>query len=238
MRQRVNLLLLTAGMTLLLSGCAHFGPVQSSTSNGSESKTTTVPNSNNGNSAIMNGTTTTDSVPVATLSTAIALQDYIANKKINELRTVYNGMYGASLLFHADELTYYVALFQRNDFWRVIQTKDVQQAEKVFEVFTDNTRELAAADIQRIRLQAEYRYMEKQLAVRSTELDSLRSDLAIQRQHERAIAAYQQRTKAEASRLTDQQRNVQTQLRALQRQIDSLEEQKNQIDAAIDLHLN
>ena len=77
-----------------------------------------------------------------------------------------------------------------------------------------------------------------QIAMRSNELNSLRSDLDIQRQHERAIAAQQQRTRQEADRLTEQQQSIQAQLRALQRQIEALEQQKNQIDAAIALEIN
>ncbi|MBN3857489.1 DUF2968 domain-containing protein, partial [Paraburkholderia sp. Ac-20340] len=38
------------------------------------------------------------------------LQQMIRGSELNELRTTYNGTYGASLLFYGKEMTYYVAL--------------------------------------------------------------------------------------------------------------------------------
>jgi len=238
MRYRFTSLLITAGAATLLAGCEHFQTSTHLSSPSSKAEATTVADSSSANQTIMNGQSTTTAVPLATLSTAQALQSLIQQQQVSELRTAYNGSYGASLLFHADQLKYYVAMFQRNDFWRVVETTDYRKAEQTFSVFVDNTKDLAATDIERIRLQAEHRFMEKQIALRSTELDALQSDLAIQRQHERAIAAYQQRTRQEAERLSEQQQSVQAQLRALQRQIDALELQKNQINDAIDLHLD
>lgn len=231
MQYRFNSLLLSAGLTVLLTGCVH---LQGSTSKtiDAKSEANQAPQQATDQS-IMNGNSTTDAVPLATLSTATELQDLIAQQRITELRTTYNAAYGTSLLFHAENLNYYIALFQRNDFWRVIKTQNAGQAEQTYRIFVDNTQQLAQTDIERIRLQAEQRFMEKQLAVRSSELSSLRSDLAIQRQHEQAIAAYQQRTREEATRLNQQQQAIQTQLRALQHQIDALEQQKNQVNDAI-----
>lgn len=237
MRYRFNSLLLSAGLTVLLTGCVHLQTKTSQSISAKPEANNAAQQANNGQT-IMNGNSTTDAVPLATLSTAKALQDLIAQQRVTELRTSYNATYGTSLLFHAGELDYYVALFQRNDFWRVIKTKDALKAEQTYLIFSENTRQLAQTDIERTRLRAEQRFMEKQLAMRSTELSSLQSDLAIQRQHERAIAAYQQRTKEEATRLNQQQRNIQTQLRALQHQIDALELQKNQVDQEIELQLN
>ncbi|MFP3648857.1 DUF2968 domain-containing protein, partial [Paraburkholderia sp. SIMBA_054] len=48
------------------------------------------------------------------------LMQMIQDTKLSELRTTYNGSYGASLFFYPRELTYYVALFQNKHFWRVI----------------------------------------------------------------------------------------------------------------------
>lgn len=235
MRYRFTTLLLSAGIATLLAGCEHLKP---SNRISSPTQATVAEQQAASTQSIMNGQTTTDSVPLATLSTAKTLQNLIQQQKISELRTTYNANYGTSLLFHPETLTYYVALFQRNDFWRVVDTSDFSQAEATYQSFVNKTAELAKMDIKRIRLQAEHRFMEQQIAMRSNELNSLRSDLDIQRQHERAIAAQQQRTRQEADRLTEQQQSIQAQLRALQRQIEALEQQKNQIDAAIALEIN
>src|SRR5690606_13594329 len=84
------------------------------------------------------------------------LQALIQSRQVSELRTTYNGTYGASLLFKPDDLTYYVALFQQKDFWRVLQTKSDKQAESTYRAFAQQSADLAEVDIKRIKLQAEY----------------------------------------------------------------------------------
>ena len=93
-------------------------------------------------------------------STVAELQSLIQNRQVSELRTTYNGTYGASLLFKPDDLTYYVALFQQKDFWRVVKTQSDKQAEATYRAFAGQSMELAEVDIQRIRLQAEYAHNE------------------------------------------------------------------------------
>lgn len=44
------------------------------------------------------------------------LQQMIRNSTLVELRTTYNGSYGTSILFDAQEMTYYVALFSAKEF--------------------------------------------------------------------------------------------------------------------------
>src|SRR6478609_6276504 len=86
-------------------------------------------------------------------STVAELQGLIQNRQVSELRTAYNGTYGASLLFKPDDLTYYVALFQQKDFWRVLKTVSEKQAEATYRAFTTQSAELAEVDIKRIKLQ-------------------------------------------------------------------------------------
>src|SRR5690606_5585556 len=89
-------------------------------------------------------------------STTTELQQLIQSKGVSELRTSYNGNYGASLLFKRDTLTYYVALFQRQNFWRVVKTQDHAQAERLYKEFVTETNKLAEVDLKRIRLEADY----------------------------------------------------------------------------------
>ena len=109
-------------------------------------------------------------------STVAELQSLIQNRQVSELRTTYNGTYGASLLFKPDDLTYYVALFQQKDFWRVVKTQSDKQAEATYRAFASQSMELAEVDIQRIRLQAEYAHNEKLLASRNAQLSTLQAD--------------------------------------------------------------
>ncbi|NMK48702.1 DUF2968 domain-containing protein [Achromobacter sp. Bel] len=164
-------------------------------------------------------------------STVAELQGLIQSRQVSELRTAYNGTYGASLLFKPDDLTYYVALFQQKDFWRVLKTLSEKQAESTYRAFAAQSADLAEVDIKRIKLQAEYANAEKLLASRSAQLSTLQADRTLRMQQEEQVAARQEQSRQEATALADQQKDVRQQLRDLQRQIDSLQAQQAQIDA-------
>ncbi|CAB3635571.1 hypothetical protein CEY09_13710 [Achromobacter marplatensis] len=165
-------------------------------------------------------------------STVAELQGLIQNRQVSELRTAYNGTYGASLLFKPDDLTYYVALFQQKDFWRVLKTVSEKQAEATYRAFATQSADLAEVDIKRIKLQAEYANAEKLLASRSAQLSTLQADRTLRMQQEEQVAARQEQSRQETTALADQQKDVRQQLRDLQRQIDSLQAQQAQIDAS------
>ncbi|AVJ28929.1 DUF2968 domain-containing protein [Achromobacter spanius] len=162
-------------------------------------------------------------------STVSELQGLIQNRQVSELRTAYNGTYGASLLFKPDDLTYYVALFQQKDFWRVLKTKSDKQAEATYRAFVTQSAELAEVDIKRIKMQAENAHAEKLLASRSAELSALQADRTVRLQQEEQVAARQQQSREEATALAGQQKDVRQQLRDLQRQIDALQAQQAQV---------
>lgn len=162
-------------------------------------------------------------------STVSELQDLIQNRQVSELRTAYNGTYGASLLFKAEDLSYYVALFQQKDFWRVLKTSSDKQAETTFRAFAAQSAELAEVEIKRIKLQAESAHAERLLTSRSAELSTLQADRALRMQHDQQVAARQEQSRQEATALADQQKDLRQQLRDLQRQIDALQAQQAQV---------
>ena len=88
-------------------------------------------------------------------STIGELQQLMQGQGISELRTTYNGNYGSSLLFKSDNRTYYVALFQQKNFWRVVKTTSEVQAEQTYKSFVGQTEKLAEVDIRRIKLEAD-----------------------------------------------------------------------------------
>jgi len=166
-------------------------------------------------------------------STTVAeLQDLIRNHQVNELRTTYNGSYGASLLFRSDELDYYVALFQQRDFWQVVKTKSAKQAEASYRAFADRTAELARIDFERIRLQAENARAEKEVNDRAARLSALQADHALRVQQDQQVASRQAQMQAETDRLSQQQQDVRAQLRDLQRQIDALQAEQGSLSTA------
>ncbi|MBO9356685.1 DUF2968 domain-containing protein [Bordetella petrii] len=165
-------------------------------------------------------------------STVAELQALIQNRQVSELRTTYNGTYGASLLFKPDDLTYYAALFQQKDFWRVVQTKSDQQAESTYRAFARQSADLAEVDIKRIKLQAEYAHSERLLAERSSELATLQADQSLRQQQEQQVAARQEQARVQAAALSQQQQQLRKELTAMQRQIDALQAQQAELQRA------
>jgi|SRR5690606_30854477 len=176
-------------------------------------------------------TPVTPPAPAAKPNSTIAeLQALIQNRQVSELRTTYNGTYGASLLFKPDDLTYYAALFQQKDFWRVVQTKSDKQAEATYRAFAEQSAELAEVDIRRIKLQAEYAHSERLLAERSNKLATLQADQSLRRQQEQQVAARQEQARQQAAALAQQQQQMRAELQSMQRQIDALQAQQAELE--------
>lgn len=165
-------------------------------------------------------------------STLDEVKRLMAAKDLTEMRTTYNGSYGASLLFYADKLSYYVVLFHGKDFWRVIKTDQVSQAENVYDTFATQSRKLAQVDIDTIRLEAGKKYTQHLLSLNNERLQSLNHDLERQRQQAQQIAQNQQHAKQEAVQLSQTLKSSSQQLEQLRQRIESLRSQQ------ADLHMD
>jgi hypothetical protein len=153
------------------------------------------------------------------------LQQMIKSSDLSELRTTYNGSYGASLLFHGKEMTYYVALFQQKNFWRVIKTQDAARAEMIYRDFARQTVQLSDVEIRRTRLEAQKAFTERMIALSQGRANRLQADLDVAREQQTIVANQQQQTRAEAVTLAQQKTVAQEQLRAAQRQVRELQRQ-------------
>ncbi|MGD7283741.1 DUF2968 domain-containing protein, partial [Ralstonia pseudosolanacearum] len=160
-------------------------------------------------------------------SAVLELQRRMQARELAELRTTYNGAYGASLLFAQRDLTYYVTLFQQKDLWRVIKTTNEAHAERIYADFSRQTRSLSDLDLQRIRLEAQKERAERQIAEQEGRLRGLRADLDLQRQQQAQVQARQKVARTEADTLDTDRRAARARLDELQRQIRSLEAQVN-----------
>lgn len=165
--------------------------------------------------------------PATPGSTVAEMQQLIQARQVSELRTSYNGNYGASMLFNRDTLTYYVSLFQGQQFWRAVKTQDQARAERTYQEFIAETTRLAEVDLRRIRLEADYAHTAKQLAEQTGELQALQNDVETQRQQESLIRAQQAAARQEAEQLQAQEKEAREQLRSLQSQIKALEAQQS-----------
>lgn len=162
-------------------------------------------------------------------STATELRQLIQQGGAQELRTAYNGRFGASLLFNPETLDYYVVLFQQREFWRVVKTRDASAAERQYTRYSQDSAEFAAAEIERITLQAEVRKAEKELVERADELSTLQYDVQEQRRQEALAIAQREQSRREAAALLTQEKETREQLQELRRQIQLLEQQRSNL---------
>jgi hypothetical protein len=153
------------------------------------------------------------------------LMQMIHDAKLSELRTTYNGSYGASLFFYPQEVTYYVALFQDKHFWRVIKSENVDRAEAIYAGFAQQTAQLADVEIRRMQLQAQKGYIENIIAVSQDRAKRLEADLDVARTQQAKVDNYQRQTQGEAVTLHEEKERAQAQLRQVQSEVMQLQRQ-------------
>jgi hypothetical protein len=153
------------------------------------------------------------------------LMQMIHDAKLSELRTTYNGSYGASLFFYPREMTYYVALFQNKHFWRVIKSEDAARAEAIYAGFAQQTAQLADVEIRRTQLQAQKAYIEDVIAMSEDRAKRLQADLDVARTQQAKVNDYQRQTQGEAAALHADKERAQAQLRQVQGEVMQLQRQ-------------
>ncbi|MGT0246812.1 DUF2968 domain-containing protein [Burkholderia pyrrocinia] len=172
-----------------------------------------------------------DAVPAASASDASAqgnvaeLTQMLHDGRIVEMRTTYNGSYGASLMFDPSEMTYYVALFQDKHLWRVIRSQEKSRAEMVYANFVQQTVQLADIEIRRTELQAQKTFLERVIALQANRAQQLQADLSVARSQQAEVAQRQKSAQEQTHALQVEKRAAQMQLRDLQEQVRQLEKQ-------------
>ncbi|WP_025601463.1 DUF2968 domain-containing protein [Burkholderia sp. WSM2230] len=153
------------------------------------------------------------------------LMQMIQDARLSELRTTYNGSYGASLFFYPREVTYYIALFQDKHFWRVIKSADAGRAEAIYAGFVQQTAQLSEVEIQRTLLQAQKSYIQDVIALSEERAKRLQADLEVARSQQAKVNDYQRQTQNEAAVLREEKERAQAQLRQVQGQVMQLQRQ-------------
>ncbi|KVE22768.1 hypothetical protein WI93_21530 [Burkholderia vietnamiensis] len=153
------------------------------------------------------------------------LTQLLHDGRMVEMRTTYNGSYGASLMFDPREMTYYVALFQDKQLWRVIKSQDKSRAQMVYENFVQQTVQLADVELRRTELQAQKAFLERVIALQANRAQQLQADLSIARSQQAEVAQRQRSAREQAQALQVEKRAAQLQLRDLQEQVRQLERQ-------------
>ncbi|WP_153099665.1 DUF2968 domain-containing protein [Paraburkholderia hayleyella] len=173
---------------------------------------------------------TTSAVPLAEGSNGAQgdvaeLMQLIHNSNLVELRTTYNGSYGASLFFYPQEMTYYAALFQDKHFWRVIKSQDEGRAEAIYDGFVRQTGQLAEVEIRRTQLQAQKAFIERVIALSEDRARRLQADISVARTQQAKVSDYQRQVQGQAVALSVEKEKAQGQLRQLQREVQVLQRQ-------------
>ncbi len=155
------------------------------------------------------------------------IQSLITAHALTELRTTYNGHYGASLLFNADKLSYYIAMFHEKQFWRIIKTDTYGDAEAVYAAFSQQTQRLAQVELDAIRLEAGQKYSAKLVAMNQQRLHELQQASARQQQQAQQIASLQHQASQQSSTLSAELQNTDAQLSSVQAQVRALEQSQS-----------
>ncbi|WP_174907130.1 DUF2968 domain-containing protein [Burkholderia diffusa] len=153
------------------------------------------------------------------------LTQMLHDGRIVEMRTTYNGSYGASLMFDPREMTYYVALFQDKHLWRVIRSQEKSRAEMVYANFVQQTVQLADVEIRRTELEAQKTFLERVIALQANRAQQLQADLNVARGQQAEVAQRQKAAQEQTRALQIEKRAAQVQLRDLQEQVRQLERQ-------------
>ncbi|MDR5746904.1 DUF2968 domain-containing protein [Caballeronia sp. LZ029] len=167
------------------------------------------------------------STAVTTNGDVAELETLITAGKIVELRRTSNGSYGASLSYYAEQMTYYVALFQQNNIWRVFKAQNDGRADAVYSDFAKTSTTLADAEIKRIKLEAEKAYADRQIAVQQERANRLQTDLDIARAQQSQVTTHQLEQQNAIRELRTEQAAAQAQLRALQTRVQELQKQSD-----------
>lgn len=166
---------------------------------------------------------TTDQASGGTVAYLHQLMD---KHQLVQLRTTFNGHYGATLFFQPEKLSYYVAMFHGDIYWRVIQTDSETSAESIYSAFAQQSEKLAEVDIDAVRLKAGNTYAEQMVAMNEKRLQNLQQDANRQQQQAQQVAAQQQQAQQQAVALSNDLRNSSNQLDAVKQRIRALEAQQ------------
>ncbi|WP_041492774.1 DUF2968 domain-containing protein [Burkholderia lata] len=204
-----------------LAACAQAGAAWSADATAPAAGTRPAVTSLRGDAAASNAAAT----DAAAQGNVAELTQMLHDGRIVEMRTTYNGSYGASLMLDPREMTYYVALFQDKHLWRVIRSQEKNRAEMVYANFVQQTVQLADIEIRRTELEAQKAFLERVIALQANRAQQLQADLSVARSQQAEVAQRQRSAQEQAQALQVEKRAAQLQLRDLQEQVRQLEKQ-------------
>ncbi|MFC0401228.1 DUF2968 domain-containing protein [Paraburkholderia rhizosphaerae] len=131
--------------------------------------------------------------------------------------------YSVSLLFHARELKYYVALYQDGTPWRALKASDLDAAQGIFHQFEMQAIRLADGQTRRVQLEAQNDQLTKMIAQSEAQAEQLRKALQRSATQEQTVTSRQHQVRREVALLEAQRVAAQAQLNKVHRQIHQLD---------------
>jgi hypothetical protein len=208
-----------------LAACAHAGAAWSGDATAPVAGTRPAVTSLSGDAATAASASAASAPDASAQGNVAELTQMLHDGRIVEMRTTYNGSYGASLMFDPREMTYYVALFQDKHLWRVIKSQEKSRTEMVYANFVQQTVQLADVEIRRTELQAQKTFLERVIALQANRAQQLQADLSVARSQQAEVAQRQKSAQEQTRALQVEKRAAQVQLRDLQEQVRQLERQ-------------
>ena len=163
----------------------------------------------------------------ASSGTVAELQQLLAQKRLTELRTTYNGDYGTSLLLVNEDTTAYVALSYRKELWRVYKFASAAPAEGAYETLARQTRTWAEDDLRRAVAAGQKAQLEREAQAAEQRAASLGQEVRIMQAQRQKMLEEQQSMRQQTQALDVERRAYKAQIDSLQQQIRLLEKQLN-----------
>ncbi|CAJ0807137.1 MULTISPECIES: DUF2968 domain-containing protein [Ralstonia] len=163
----------------------------------------------------------------ASAGTVAELQQLLAQKRLTELRTTYNGDYGTSLLLVNEDTTAYVALSYRKELWRVYKFASVAPAEGAYDTLARQTRAWAEDDLRRAITAGQKAQLEREAQAAEQRAASLSQEVRIMQAQRQKMLEEQQTVRQQTQALDVERRAYKAQVDSLQQQIRLLEKQLN-----------
>jgi hypothetical protein len=158
---------------------------------------------------------------VLTADTA-EVEDLCAHEELTPFRVFRSFAYSASLLFHARELCYYIALYHDNQLWRALKALDLESAETAFHHFEEQATRLSDGETRRAQLEAQNEQLAKMIAASELQAERMRAHLQRTGVQEQAVANRQHLLRKEVSQLEAQRVAAQAHLNKAHRQLHQL----------------
>lgn len=149
--------------------------------------------------------------------------DWLAEEEaLTPFRVFRSFAYSVSLLFHAKELAYYVALYQDGSLWRALKAADLEAAEGAFNHFEEQATRLSEGETRRAQLEAQNEQLARLIASSEAQAERLRSDLQRRGAQEQTVTSRQHQVRKEVAQLEAQRVAAQAHLNKAHRQIHQL----------------